>query len=122
MKPSLIEKKNQNPNDIFVDYEIAIENLKIENYPEFIKHAEYFLFRSNEFGFYQIMTHYNLSRVHYLIGNSENALKHILICLANQPVCKLFWETLSEYYSDTNKAKVFREIASLISKEEDYLN
>jgi glycosyltransferase involved in cell wall biosynthesis len=112
--------KKDSPHTPDVDYYLACTYLSVGRYSEFFGCAKKFIFRTKEFSMANLMTNYYMASVYLLKKETEECMKHIVVCLANQPTFAEFWCLLGDIFiqrKQFQRAVAFYENAILFGSK-----
>lgn len=116
----LLEWKKKSPQAAEVDYYLACQYLIRKEYDKFLRHADLFLFRDGRTSQPTILMHYYLAQVWlHVKKNSQEAIRHILYCLAEKPLMSEFWCFLGDSYYKAGvprKSREFFEVSKKMGK------
>jgi tetratricopeptide (TPR) repeat protein len=102
-------------------YYQALTHLSNRKYDEFINLSKHYLFLKTNSDFSVIMTHYYLAKTYcYIKRNFNEALNHIMECIAIHPLMAEFWCLLGDIYihiKELKRAKTFFENAIVLGSQ-----
>jgi len=95
----LLKWKEQSPHLAEVDYYLACQYLALKDYPKFLTHANYYLFKDGNPNYPTIMTRYYLAQINLHVNrNVHEATRNLIYCLAHKPLMSEFWCALGDCY------------------------
>lgn len=113
------EWQKANPTSYELFYYKAFFMLKQKKYHEFLSIGQNYLFRAEKDRAY-IMMHYYMATVWlYIFGQAEQAVQHLLHCIAAHPGMAEFWCLLGDVFygsKDYLKAREFYQNASIVGQ------
>ena len=116
----LLNWKKECPNLADVDYYLALQYLMRKEYELFLKHARYFVFKSNAM-LSVILINYYMAQVYlHVYKKPQDALSYISPCLVERPLMAEFWCLVGDCFYKSgilDRAKAFFQLAIRFGRE-----